>query len=190
MQSVTTSSRAGIVKRFAQVVPTKEPLETTSRCALPVFVMGQSKSLQTSRNDSIRLDRLLIETRAFAAPLPKAVGADRRKMSDFRSLRIHQPAERLQTCLEYLATGSPMTTQDHRMRKLGVIVGGDRLEPLPFLRTVSFKQLEQPCGEQVTELIHHPIAGEAAQVFVHREQDEGPGARRSKLLYDRQTSLK
>src|SRR6266567_1387389 len=162
MQSVTTPSRAGIVKRFSEIVPTKEPLETASRRALPVFVMGESKSLETGRDGSISLHRLLIETRAFAAALPKTIGADRREMSGFRSLRFHQPAERLQTCLEYLATGSPMTTQDHGMRKFRVIVGGDRLEPLPFLRTVSFKQLEQSRGEHVTELIHHPVAGKTA----------------------------
>src|SRR6266550_3369635 len=190
MQSVTTSSRAGIVERFSEIVPTKEPLETASRRALPVFVMRESKSLETGRDGSIGLHRLLIEARAFAAALPKTVGTDRREMSGFRPLRIHQPAERLQTCLEYLATRSPMATQDHRMRKLCVVVGGDRLEPLPFLRTVSLKQLEQPRGEQVTQLIHHPVARKAAQVFLHCEQDEGPGTRRGELLYDRQTPLK
>src|SRR5947208_3536476 len=189
MQSVTTSSRAGIVKRFSEIVPTKEPFETASRCALPVFLMRKSKSLKTGRYSSIGFHRLLIETRPFAAALPKTVRANRREMSGFRSLRVHQPAERLQTCLEYFATRSPMTTQDHRMRKLRVIVGGDRFEPLPFLRTVSFKQLEQSRGEQVTQLIHHPVAGEAAQVFLHCEQDKGPGARRSELLHDRQTPL-
>src|SRR5947207_3743876 len=102
MQSVTTSSRAGIVERFSEVVSTKEPLETASRRAFPVFVMRESKSLQTGRDGGISLHRLLIETRALAAPLPKPVGADRREMSGFRSLRFHQPAERLQTCLEYL----------------------------------------------------------------------------------------
>src|SRR5882724_8306675 len=182
MQSVTTPSRAGIIERFSEIVSTKEPLETASQCALPVFVMRESKSLQTGRDGSIGFHGLLIETRAFAAALPKTVGADRREMSGLRSLRIYQPAERLQTCLEYLATRSPMTTQDHRMRKLCVIVGGDRLEPLPFLRTVRLKQLEQSRGQQVTQLIHHPVSGEAAQVFLHCEPNEGPGARRSKLL--------
>src|SRR5207247_11291443 len=117
MQSVTTSSRAGIVERFSKIVPTKEPLETASRRALPVFVMRESKSLQTGRDGSIGFHRLLIEAREFAAALPKTVGADRREMSGFRSLRIYQPAERLQTCLEYLATRRPMTTQDHHMSK-------------------------------------------------------------------------
>src|SRR6266436_3567916 len=168
MQSVTTSSRAGIVERFAHVVPTKEPLETASQCALPVFIMRESKSLETRRDGSIGFHGLLIETRAFAAALPKTVGTNRREMSGLRSLRIYQPAERLQTCLEHLATRSPMTTQDHRMRKLCVVVGSDRLEPLPFLRTVSLKQLEQSRGEQVTQLIHHPVSGEAPQVFLHR----------------------
>src|SRR5882672_1558596 len=189
MQSVTTSSRAGIIERFSEIVSTKEPLETASRRALPVFVMRESKSLQTSRDGSIGLDRLLIEARAFAAPLPKTVGANRREMSGLRSLRFHQPAERLQTCLEYLATRSPMTTQDHRMRKLCVVVGGDRLEPLPFLRTVGLKQLEQSRREQVTQLIHHPVSRETSQVFLYCEQNEGPGPRRSKLLYNRQTPL-
>jgi hypothetical protein len=189
MQSVTTPSGAGVVERFSEVFPTKKPLETASRRALPVFVMRKSKSLQTSRDGSIGFHRLLIEARAFAAALPKTVGADRREMSGLRSLRIYQPAERLQTCLKYIATRSPMTTQDHRMRKLCVVVGSDRLEPLPFLRTVSLKQLEQSRGEQVTQLIHYPVAGEAAQVFLHCEQDEGPGPRRSELLYDRQTPL-
>src|SRR5580704_16723041 len=133
MQGVAASSSAGIVERFSEVVPAKEPLETASRRALPVFVMRETKSLETGRDGSIGLYRLLIEARAFAAELPKTVGANRREMSDLRSSRFHQPAERLQTCLEYLATRSPMTTQDHRMRKLCVVVGGDRLEPLPFL---------------------------------------------------------
>src|SRR5207247_8247426 len=150
MQSVTTSSCAGVIERFSEIVSTKEPLETTSRRALPVFVMRESKSLKTGRDGSIGFHRLLIEARAFAAALPKTVVADRREMSGLRSLRIYQPAERLQTCLEYLATRSPMTTQDHRMRKLCVIVSSDRLEPLPVLRTVSLKQLEQSRGEQVT----------------------------------------
>src|SRR6267378_3092805 len=104
MQSVATSSRAGIVERFSEVVPTKEPLETTARRAFPVFIMRESKSLKAGRDGSIGLDRLLIETRAFAAALPKTVGANRREISGLRSLRFHQPAERLQTCLEYLAT--------------------------------------------------------------------------------------
>src|SRR5438128_12018625 len=142
MQSVTTSSRAGIVERFSKIVPTKEPLETASRRALPVFVMRESKSLEAGRDGSIGLHRLLIEARAFAAALPKTVGTNRREMSGLGSLCFHQPAERLQTCLEYLATRSPMTTQDHRMRKLDVIVGGDRLEPLPFFPIVSLKQLK------------------------------------------------
>src|ERR1700675_615299 len=118
MQSVTTPSRAGIIERFCEIVSTKEPLKTASRRALPIVVMRESKSLQTGRDGSIRFHRLLIEARAFAAALPKTVGANRREMSGFRSLRIHQPAERLQTCLVYLAARSPMTTQDHRMRKL------------------------------------------------------------------------
>src|SRR6266513_1159057 len=189
MQSVTTPSRAGIVERFSEVVSTKEPLETASRRTLPVFVMRESKSLEAGRDGSIGLQRLLIETRAFAAAFPKTVAANRREMSRLRSLRFHQPAERLQTCLEYLATRSPMTTQDHRMRKLCIIIGGDGLEPLPFLRTVSLKQLEQSGGEQVTQLIHHSVSGEAAQVFLHCEQNEGPGARRSELFYNWQTAL-
>src|SRR6059058_1840262 len=189
MQSVTTSSGAGIVERFAEVVPTKEPLETASQCALPVFVMRESKSLETGRDGSIGFHRLLIEARAFAAALPKTVGANRCEMSRLRSLRFHQPAERLQTGLEYLTTRSPMTAQDHRMRKLCVVVGGDGLEPLPFLGAVSLKQLEQSRCEQITQLIHHPVSGEAAQVFLHCEQDEGPGARRSELLYNWQTTL-
>src|SRR5206468_5315308 len=189
MQSVTASSRAGVVERFSEVVPTKEPFETASRRALPVVVMRESKSLQTGRDGSIGFHRLLIEARTFAVALPKTVGTNRLEMSGLRSLRFHQPAERLQTCLEYVATRSPMTTQDHRMRKLCVVVGGDGLEPLPFLRTVSLKQLEQSGGEQVTQLIHHSVSGEAAQVFLHCEQDEGPGARRSELLYHRQTPL-
>src|SRR5947208_16009467 len=125
MQSVTTSSRAGIVERFSKIVPTKEPLETASRRPLPVFVMRESKSLETGRDGSIGLHRLLIEKRAFAAALPETGAANRREMSGLRSLRVHQPAERLQACLEYLATRSPMTTQDHRMYNPCVIVGGD-----------------------------------------------------------------
>src|SRR5207253_3639779 len=95
MQSVTTSSRAGIVERFSEVVPTKEPLETASRRALPVFVVRETKSLETGRDGSIGLHRLLIETRAFAAALPKTVGANRSEMSALRSLRVHQPAEQI-----------------------------------------------------------------------------------------------
>src|SRR5437773_9809371 len=117
MQSVTTSSGAGIVERFAEVVPTKEPLETASQCALPIFVMRESKSLETGRDGSIGFHGLLIETRAFAAAFPETVGANRGDISSFRSLRVHQPAERLQTCLEYLATRSPITTQAHPVRK-------------------------------------------------------------------------
>src|SRR5437868_3873254 len=83
MQSVTTSSRAGIVERFSKIVPTKEPLETASRRALPVFVMRESKSLETGRDGSIGLHRLLIETREFAAALPKTVGANRAKCPPF-----------------------------------------------------------------------------------------------------------
>src|SRR6059058_4662229 len=55
MQSVTTSSGAGIVERFAEVVPTKEPLETASQCALPIFVMRESKSLETGRDVQLSL---------------------------------------------------------------------------------------------------------------------------------------
>src|SRR5437763_4548298 len=113
MQSVTTSSRAGIVERFSEVVPTKEPLETPPRRALPVFVMRESKSLETGRDGGIGFHRLLIEARAFAAALPKTVGANRREMSGFRSLRFHQPAERPQTCLAYLATRRPITRHNH-----------------------------------------------------------------------------
>src|SRR5438034_401875 len=69
-----------------------------------------------------------------------------------------------------------MTTQDHRVRKLCIIVGGDRLEPLPLLRTVRLKQLKQSRDEQATQLIYHPVAGEAAQVFLHCEKDESKGA--------------
>src|SRR5947207_11276243 len=123
MQSVTTSSRAGIVERFSEVVPTKEPLETASRRALPVFVMRESKSLETGRDGSIGLQRLLIETCTFAVALPKTVGANRREMSGLRSLRVHQPAERLKTCLEHLAARSPMATQNHHMRKHRIVVG-------------------------------------------------------------------
>src|SRR5438045_8629572 len=139
MQSITTSSRTGIVERFSEIVPTKEPFETTSRRALPVFVVRKSKSLETGGDGSICLHRLLIEPRAFAAALPKTVGTDRREMSGLRSLCIDQPPERLQTCLEHLATRSPMTTQAYCMGKRCGIIGGDRLEPLPFLRTSSFK---------------------------------------------------
>src|SRR5882724_7124874 len=124
MQSVTTSSRAGIVERFSEIVSTKEPLETASRRALPVFVMRESKSLQTSRDGSIGFHRLLIEARAFTAALPKTVGANRCEMSGLSSLRFHQPAERLQTCLEYLATRSPIATYDNAKLSHAMILSG------------------------------------------------------------------
>src|SRR5258705_13660688 len=120
MQSVTTTSRAGIVEGFSEVVPTKEPLETASRRTLPVFVMRKSKSLQTGRDGSIGFHRLVIEARAFATALPKTVGANRREMAGLRSLRFHQPAKRLQTSLQYLPTRSPMTTQAYRIWRLCV----------------------------------------------------------------------
>src|SRR5437870_12341366 len=109
MQSVTTSSRTGIVERFSEVVPTKEPLEAASRRAVPVFVMRESKSLEAGRDGSIGLHRLLIEARAFAAALPKTVAANRCEMCGLRSLRLHKPAEPLQSCLVYRAARSPMT---------------------------------------------------------------------------------
>src|SRR5258708_39982031 len=112
MQSVTTTSRAGIVEGFSEVVPTKEPLETASRRTLPVFVMRESKSLQTGRDGSIGFHRLLIEARAFAAALPKTVGAHRLEMSGPRSFCFHQPAELILTFLGYSATRSPMCTKD------------------------------------------------------------------------------
>jgi hypothetical protein len=51
------------------------------------------------------------------------------------------------------------------------------------------KQLEQSRREQITQLIHRPVSRKAAQVFLYCEPGEGPGARRSELLYDRQTPL-
>src|ERR1051326_5019998 len=143
MQGVTTSSCAGIVERFSKIIATEEPLETTSRCALPVFVLRKSKSLETGRHDCISFEWLLIEPRPFAAALPEAIAADWREMSGIALLVFNQPAERLQTCLKDVAARGPMTTEDHGMRKLSVIVGGDRFEPLPFLRAVGLKQLQQ-----------------------------------------------
>src|SRR5437763_15468978 len=103
MQGVTTSSRGGIVERFSEVVPPKEPLEAASRRALPVFVMRESKSPEAGRDGSISLDRLWIEARAFTAALPKTVRANPCEMSRPRALRFPQPARRDQTSLEYPA---------------------------------------------------------------------------------------
>src|SRR2546430_17304069 len=100
MQSVTTSSRAGIVERFSEIVPTKEPLETTSRRALPVFVMRESKSLETGRDGSIGLHRLFIETREVAPPLPKTLGPNPREMRPLPHLCAYKPAARHQKGLE------------------------------------------------------------------------------------------
>ena len=152
------------------------------------FPAGQACCGQMHFNTGYRREAVPM-ARGFAAAFPKSVGTNRREMSGLRFLIFHQPTKRLQTCLEYVASRSPMATQDHRMRKLCIVVCGDRLEPLPFLRAVSLKQLEQSRGKQVTQLIHQPVAGKAAEIFLHREQDEGPGARRSELLYDRQASL-
>src|SRR5438552_18823377 len=110
MQGITTSSCAGIIQRLTKIIAAEEPLETTSRCALPVFVMRKSKSLETGRYDCIGFDRLLIEPRAFTAALPKAIATNRCEMSGLRFLHFHQPAKRLQTCLEDVTTRSPMTT--------------------------------------------------------------------------------
>src|SRR5438874_13839726 len=103
MQSVTTSSRAGIVERFSEVVPTKEPLETASRRALPVFVVRETKSLDTARDGSIGVHRLLIDTPAFVALPRKTVGAYRRQMAGFRPSALLHAGERSQFCLELFA---------------------------------------------------------------------------------------
>src|SRR5690349_13623961 len=123
MQGITTSSRAGIVERFSKIIAAEEPFETTSRSALPVLVMGKSKSFETSRHGCIGFQRLLIEPRALAAALPETVAADWREMSGIPLLGFNQPAERLQTRLKDVAARGPMTTENHRMRKFGVIVG-------------------------------------------------------------------
>src|SRR5207248_11575995 len=110
MQGITTSTRGRIVKGFSQVITTQEPFEAASRRSLPVFVMRESKSLETSGDDGIGFKRLLIEPRTFGTALPKTIATNRREMSGIRFLRFDQPAERLQTRLEDLATRSPMTT--------------------------------------------------------------------------------
>src|SRR5579864_310174 len=143
MQGITTSTRAGIVERFSKIIAAEEPFETTSRSALPVVVMGKIKSFETGRHGCIGFERLLIEPCAFLAPLPETIAADWRKLPGITLLGFNQPAKRLQTCLKDLAARRPMTTEDHRVRKFGVIVGGDRLEPLPFLRAVGLKQIQE-----------------------------------------------
>ena len=54
-------------------------------------------------------------------------------MSGIGLLCLNQPTKGLQPRIERVTMGCPIAAQNHRVGKFCIIVGGDWLEPLPFL---------------------------------------------------------
>jgi hypothetical protein len=112
---------------------------------------------------------LLIKTGAFVAAGPEAITADRREMTPISLLLLHQPAERSQSNFHDITSGSPISTEYHRLRKSRIIVSRYRLKPHPIIRGMGTKQLDQAFGEDFTQLIRASIAGEGTQIFLNGE---------------------
>ena len=75
------------------------------------------------------------------------------------------------------------------MGETRIIVGGAGFEPLPFGSSIGLEELEQSRRQPLPQLVNHPVAREAAEILVHREEREGPGPRRSELLHDGEPAL-
>jgi len=80
MQTIAASTCRGVIDREVQVVTTEKPLEGAPGFIMPAFFPGDAIRLQAGRDHRLRLNRLLIETGAFAAFLIKTVGANGDKM--------------------------------------------------------------------------------------------------------------
>ena len=138
----------------------------------------------------VRLERLLIEARPLAASRPEAVAADRREVPALRGLRLEQPAQRGKPDLEHLAvarsSGRSGSARARASRCRRSRCARTSASPATeFARN----RADELSGEHIAHLAHRAVAGEGAEIFVDREQREGPGARRTEARDRRQPAL-
>src|SRR6516162_4761679 len=95
MQCVVTATRTGIVEWLPKIVAPEEPFEASTRSPVASRVAGQRVRFHTSGDHGIGFKWLLIKACAFVVAGPESIAADRREMTTFSPLLLHQPAERL-----------------------------------------------------------------------------------------------
>ena len=95
VQAIATAARGRIIKREAEIVAAKEPLEGEARFLVPCGVVGGAVGFQAGGDGAVGLDRLLVKLGRLAAPMIEAVGADGPKISVRRFLHRDEPAQRL-----------------------------------------------------------------------------------------------
>jgi hypothetical protein len=76
MQTIATATCRRVVYGEVQVVSPEKPLESAPGLCVPAFSPSDTMSLQAGRDHRLRLDWLLVEAGAFAAPWIETIGAD------------------------------------------------------------------------------------------------------------------
>src|ERR1700691_3691732 len=97
MKSVAATSGNGIIEIDLQIVVAQEPVEGRPGFFAPAVVARCAVGLQTCRNCTRSLDRLLIEARLFATLTIESLRPDRHEMPvALRTLSFREPLQRFQ----------------------------------------------------------------------------------------------
>src|SRR3954470_5298646 len=107
----------------------------------------------------------------------KSVRADRLKSARRRCLDFEQPMQCFQSEVDHRLIVHATATQNHGVRKFGVCVTNDFLEPLPIAIGGVRIALHQLSGEGLTNLASSTVPTEALQIFINADQCKSPGAR-------------
>src|ERR687891_1033435 len=95
MQAIIATPGRRIVQWLVEVVAAEEPFEGAPGLVAPEVVTGRLEGFVAGRYRGLRLDRLLVETRPWAATTIEPVRADRHEVA-VAGLLGDQPAQRLQ----------------------------------------------------------------------------------------------
>ena len=127
MQAVAAAARGRIVKQFAEVIGTKEPVEGTDGFGAPTLVGGGVVSLDAGADRRGGVDRLLVESGRLSAFAPEAVRSDRTETSAFAALVVHEPAEGAEAGFAHLLVAGPAAGQDERVAEARIVISDDFL---------------------------------------------------------------
>ena len=81
VQTIAAAAGCRIVQRQAKVIATEKPFERAFRLPPPLRVARGAEGIQAGGNHRLRLDRLLVEFRAFPILFVETIAADRAEMS-------------------------------------------------------------------------------------------------------------
>lgn len=109
VQAVAATAGFGRVDFQSQIVGANEPIKSALRVLVPPNVGGGAKGFETSRDGSLRFNRLLIEDGSDAAPPVETIAADGPEMTLLGHLQFGQPAQSGKASLQYGLLSSGLT---------------------------------------------------------------------------------